>query len=65
MKKLSTIKPKKGLTPKGGHTQQTKRGTGDFYGVGVKNKQGVLRDWSMGGMPRKIKNEKSPPKKLG
>jgi hypothetical protein len=47
-----------------GHTASSPQGSGDYYGVGVKNPLGKIRDWSMGEVSLPPKNVKAKPKKL-
>lgn len=50
---------------KNAHTANTKIGQGDFYGTGVRNKIGRIRDVSTpGSVPMSRKGLKQAPKKL-
>lgn len=46
------------------HTANTKYGMGDYYGTGVKQKLGRMRDDSMGMLSLTPKKLKTPPKSL-
>jgi len=46
------------------HVPNVKRGLGDFYGQGVRNKIGRMRDDSMGQISLTPKKLKTPPKSL-
>lgn len=50
--------------PKLAHTPKTKKGMGDYYGTGVKNPVGKVRDMTAGINPLDKKRLKSPPKSL-
>lgn len=53
------MKPPKKLA----HTANTRKGMGDFYGSGVKNPVGKVRD-VMGLKPMSKKSVKTPPRSL-
>ena len=53
------MKPPKKLA----HTANTRKGSGDFYGSGVKNPVGKVRD-VMGLKPMSKKAAKTPPRSL-
>jgi len=46
------------------HTMHTKYGMGDYYGTGIKQKVGRMRDDSMGMTALPPKKLKTPPKNL-
>jgi hypothetical protein len=50
--------------PKESHVANTKFGMGDYYGSGIKNKVGKMRENSMGANDVSMKKLKSPPKKI-
>jgi len=59
MKPLKPLKPKKES-----HCADTKYGMGDYYGTGIKQKVGRIRNDSVGGNPVVPKKLKKPPKSL-
>jgi hypothetical protein len=60
------MKKVKGLSKsKQAHTMNTKYGMGDFYGSGIRAKQGKIRDMNLPGVnPVQGKKLKKPPKTL-
>jgi hypothetical protein len=45
------------------HTSQSQRGVGDYYGTGIRNKVGIVRD-SFSDLPLPLKKGNKPPKSL-
>lgn len=63
--KIYGQKPKRGKNYGESHTEPTKYGMGDYYGTGVRNKFGRLRDSSNPGfIPLGERGLKTPPKSL-
>lgn len=59
------MKKTKIKTNKQFHTSDVKTGSGDFYGVGIKQKMGKIRDMYTPGInPLSEKKLKTPPKSL-
>jgi len=56
------MKKTKGL--KTAHTPNSPKGMGDYYGTGIKQKMGRIREDSMGLMQSTPKKLKTPPKSL-
>lgn len=56
--------PSKRLVAKEAHTAPTKFGMGDYYGSGVKNPIGRIRDDSVGYRPVNRKQLGTPPKSV-
>lgn len=51
--------------PKQAHTPMTQRGVGDYYGTGIKQKVGKMRDsYMVDSMPMSPKKMKTSPKSL-
>lgn len=46
------------------HTANTKNGSGDYYGTGIKQKQGRVRDNYMGNFTMSDEKLKTPPRSL-
>ena len=59
MKKPKSLKPSKEA-----HTMNTKYGMGDYYGTGIKQKMGRVREDSMGINAMAPKKLGKPPKSL-
>lgn len=55
---------KKVKTPMNSHTPKTQKGMGDYYGSGIRNKIGRMREDSVGMYPVSKKGLKTPPKSL-
>jgi hypothetical protein len=58
------MKAKKYKAPKFAHTNNSPNGMGDFYGTGIKQKIGNIREDTMGINLVTPKKLKTPPKKL-
>lgn len=54
----------KGKTHKVAHTPKSSKGSGDFYGTGVKQKMGIMRESNMDFGATSPKKLKKPPKSL-
>lgn len=63
MSKPSVVKPIKGKANKQFHTPNSQSGIGDFYGSGVRNKVGKMRD-GFGSVEVSKSKMKKPPKSL-
>ncbi len=59
---MKTIKPLKGL--KNSHTSNSKIGSGDSYGTGVKQKVGTIKRDFMNSKPLSAKKLGKPPRSL-
>lgn len=55
---------KKGKKYTEAHSANKKFGMGDYYGTGIKNPMGKMRDSSVGARPVSKKGLKTPPKSL-
>jgi len=58
------MKNNKVRTPMNAHTPKTQNGMGDYYGSGIKQKVGRVREDFMIGKPKSPQSFGKPPRKL-